>query len=185
MRMDAADMLGARPQLFASLPAAARDGDEIYYLADSVNGIIWHLRYRESTSGYRWELIDGGYLYSAVEATQTIGAAPGWFDLTTAGPDVTLPLAGDYDIDFGCQVIPAQNQSSALMGIAYGAAWSTSLASTNMQVNVATGTIVSVARSVRFTGAVAAALLRARYYSAGGAHQWGGRYLRVRPVRVG
>jgi hypothetical protein len=184
MRPDLADFVGGSG-LYTSLPVG-RDGQIINYLADATNGVAWRLRYRAaSTSLYKWELIGGSGLYAAVETNETIGAAPGWFNLTTVGPDITLPLAGDYDVEFGCQLTSVQNQSSALMGIAYGTAWGTHIYATNMQVNVASGTIVNVARSGRLTGAAAAALLRARYYSAGGAHQWSSRYLRVLPVRVG
>ena len=47
--------------LVTSLPGSPTDGQEIYYQADSSNGIIWHLRFRSVASGgdvtYGWEYV--------------------------------------------------------------------------------------------------------------------------------
>jgi hypothetical protein len=43
-----------------ALPITANNGDEIRFLADDSNGVVWHLRYRSSApSDYRWEFIGG------------------------------------------------------------------------------------------------------------------------------
>src|SRR4030095_11342304 len=49
--------------LVSALPGSPFDGQEIYYLADATNSVIWHLRYRAgSSSAYKWEFIGGMYL---------------------------------------------------------------------------------------------------------------------------
>lgn len=48
---------GSDVALVTSLPANPVDGQEIYFLADSTNGIIWHLRYRVASS--KWEYVGG------------------------------------------------------------------------------------------------------------------------------
>lgn len=91
-----------KPPLVSALPPAPADGDEVYYVADGVNGIIWHLRYNAAGSAYKWEWLGGGYLRADV-ATDEGGlpnGAPG--DLATVGPTVTAPLAGEYTAKFGC-----------------------------------------------------------------------------------
>lgn len=100
---------GGVPTFETSLPTPAANGQEIYYRADSTNGRIWHLRYRDQANGgsatYPWEYIGGSALTSNVkdggigdnESTNSTT----YTALTTAGPVVTLPLAGDYEVTIG------------------------------------------------------------------------------------
>jgi hypothetical protein len=89
------------PPIATSLPASPADGQEVYYLADATNGVIWHLRYRAgSSSAYKWEFLGGSPLesYSAANA-QTVGAGSLWSAQLSDGTgiiQVALPLAGDY-----------------------------------------------------------------------------------------
>lgn len=82
-----------------SLPSSPVDGQEIFYAADATNGVIWHLRYRSgSSSSYKWEFIGGAMLKATDVATSQATTSSTYTDLTTAGPSVTAPLAGDYDV---------------------------------------------------------------------------------------
>jgi len=88
-------LLASKPPLVSSLPASPTDGQEVYYLADSVDGTVWHLRYRAaSASAYKWEMIGGGPLSKYVASSQVV-ASTSFLDLT-AGPTMTIPLAGRY-----------------------------------------------------------------------------------------
>jgi hypothetical protein len=86
--------------LVTSLPSNAIDGQEVRYLADNTNGIIWNLRYRAgSSSAHKWEFI-GGHPLLAYDSTQynttnTTLTRPG-------SSQITLPLAGDYSFDGSC-----------------------------------------------------------------------------------
>jgi hypothetical protein len=83
-----------------ALPSSPVNGQECYFLADATNGVVWHLKFRSaSASGFKWEFVGGGSLYSEVlTAENTVSTS--FVDLTTVGPQVTVPLAGDYDIEF-------------------------------------------------------------------------------------
>jgi len=88
------------PSYVTSLPASPIDGQEIYYGADATNGIIWHLRYRSaSSSTYKWEYIGGPSLTNYVVTDQTT-TSNSIVDLATDGPSITVPVSGDYEINF-------------------------------------------------------------------------------------
>lgn len=94
----------ASAPLVTSLPSAPIDGQEIRYVANATNGIIWNFRYRAaSTSAYKWEFIGGPPLYAEVgmgQADQNTSSSS-YVALSTPGPSITLPLAGDYDVEIG------------------------------------------------------------------------------------
>jgi hypothetical protein len=78
------------------LPASPTDGQEYFYVANAANGVVWHLRYRAaSASPYKWEYVGGSALVSSPASGSITTQTPGWVALT-AGPTITLPLAGQY-----------------------------------------------------------------------------------------
>lgn len=93
------------PQYVSALPAAPIDGQEIYYQASTASGVTWHLRYNAaSSSSYKWEYVGGSALRSEVE-TQEATTSTTYADLATVGPSITVPVAGDYDISAGAQLV--------------------------------------------------------------------------------
>lgn len=94
--------LGALARV-TTLPASPVDGQEILFVVDSTNGIVWHLKYNGgSASAYKWEFIGGGCLYSYVDGNNTISSRS---YAANGGPSLTLPLAGDYEISYGARAI--------------------------------------------------------------------------------
>lgn len=97
--------MGTRARRFVpyvtALPPGPVDGQEIFYAADATNGVIWHLRYRSGASG--WEFIGGPPLqiYDVNSVTQ---ASSTFADFSTAGPSLTMPLAGDYMVEWTCNL---------------------------------------------------------------------------------
>lgn len=89
------------PPLRTTLPGSPVDGQEIYYQADVTNGVVWHLRYRAGASTYKWECLGGARLRAGVTASNawTSPAAFAWQN-APGGPAVTLPLAGEYELDW-------------------------------------------------------------------------------------
>jgi hypothetical protein len=83
------------PTYVTSLPGSPTDGQEVYYVADGANDIIWHLRYN-STSGY-WEFLGGPALYAEVTTSEST-TSTAYADLATVGPNLTVPLDGDYQV---------------------------------------------------------------------------------------
>jgi hypothetical protein len=103
---DLKDKTPAKPTLETSLPASPADGQEIYYVANAVDSIIWHFRYRaaaRSGSG-AWEFIGGSRLASEVfgPGTTTIGASGAftYVNFSVARPALTVPLKGIYDVSW-------------------------------------------------------------------------------------
>ena len=85
------------PTRVTSLPASPVDGQEVYYVADATNGVIWHLRYNAgSASAYKWEYVGGASLRNLVVANETFPTAWAYNDLATIGPRLYAPLAGEY-----------------------------------------------------------------------------------------
>lgn len=94
-------LLGGVPPFVTSLPVSPVDGQEVYYQADAgAPGIIWHLRYRAASPSLdKWECLGGAPLHASVDAAETTAATA--FTGTqpaTAGPSITLPIPGTYDI---------------------------------------------------------------------------------------
>lgn len=83
------------PQRVTALPAVPLHDDEIVFVADATNGVLWHLRYNgQSASAFKWEFM-GGSPISKPE-TSTHGSVPATLTADPNGPVVPVPLAGDY-----------------------------------------------------------------------------------------
>lgn len=170
------------------MPASPADGQRIFYVADATNGVIWHLRYRSgSASTYKWEFLGGPPLYAEVQTGEATTSTT-YADLATLGPGVTVPLAGDYNVEIGCQASISTLTAAAIMSYAIGG----TAASDDDQIRVrspdATGSNnlgATVARTRRKTALAASTLLRAKYKASSGTGTFTYRWMRVVPVRVG
>lgn len=192
---------GGAPTFETSLPSPAVDGQEIYYRADSTNGRIWHLRYRNAFNGgsatYPWEYIGGSALTASVKdgtitdsegTTSTTYAA-----LTTAGPTVTLPLAGDYEVTIG--FTGYNGNTGAITTMSYdigtpppgsGTAAVDADAVQNYQSSLASAVnIVSAGSRTRVKTGLSAVALTAKYKVNAGTGSYWNRFMIVRPIRVG
>ena len=173
-----------RTPVVEQIPVAGVDGDEVYYLADSDNGIVWHFRYRAAGSeSYPWEFVGGSSLRSEIATSQTT-TNPAYVDLTTAGPSVTTPLAGDYILHFGSDL----NNSGANYSIAavkIGAAATVDADAVFAFSGSASGGEVSVSRTMVKTALAASTELKVQYKAGAGTLAAGKRFLYVTPARVG
>lgn len=101
-----------------SFPGSPTDGQE-FVLTDSTTApkFAWRFRYNASSlSTFKWEAIGALPVVSEVNASDSLpaDATLTYRDLTNVGPSVTLPRAGDYIVDIGCDAIPAlQSGTSA------------------------------------------------------------------------
>jgi len=180
--------LNPTPPLVTSLPASPVDGQEVYFQADATNGIVWRLRYNAgSSSAYKWEFVGGSPLFAEV-ATEETTASTTYVALATAGPTLTLPRAGDYDVEIGCRLYSSVNNTGALMGYDIGAtgavdadAVSYYAAATLGGGATATG---NYARARRKTGLTAVALTAKYRATSAITVAIGSRWMRVTPVRV-
>lgn len=81
-----------------ALPGSPSDGDLVRFVADATNKIDWMLEYYASDS--KWQFIGGPPLLVVVDTSETRNNAA-YGALTTAGPSITVPLAGDYLVQVG------------------------------------------------------------------------------------
>lgn len=181
------------PPLVTALPGGAVDGQEIYYLADATNGVIWHLRYRlGSGSPYKWEFLGGPPLIarSIGRATQTFALK----QLTYAAPpspvSLTLPaLAGDYDVTLESVVGQAGDYiNGCLISYTVGAVVATTELDKWAVACSFGNTTSSLAKTYRQLAVAASAVLaeRARCNTAGSpGMNLGDTVIIARPVRVG
>jgi hypothetical protein len=171
-----------RPPVVTSLPGSPVDGQEVYYVADAANGVVWHLRYRSAAAGaYKWECIGGTPLFGKVDTQQAV-AAGAMTDPATPGPDVTVPLAGDYHGDMYFWAI------ATVSGVQFDVQVFQAGVGGNLyarQVQASANAYTTAAALDRLTGLAAATLLRMRYSTNGNGTQFSNRRLRVMPVRVG
>lgn len=150
----------------------------------ATNGIYWRFIYTGEAE-LPWASIGQGVpLAAEVEAQQgTKSATP--TGLATAGPSITVPLKGDYDVEIVAQQYAGV--TNAWMSYKVGAA--TALAADGIQ---SAGNNASVIwggpRRKRKTGLAAGTVLLAQYWNEGGGTietLFGFRQMRVYPVRVG
>ena len=177
--------VGAAGTVVTSLPLNPINGQECYFLADDVNGVIWRLRYRStSASNYKWESVGGSSLSSErmqSESAAFIGAGSGAFNAND--PTITVPLAGEYRCEHSASLYPtgagAGNYGIALR-IGGGSAGEFAyqyVAGNNQRANV---------EQKRTVTTTAGQTITQTYYGGGfsGNGDVSSRSLRVTPVRV-
>jgi hypothetical protein len=91
------------PQRVTVLPVGAIDGQEVYFVADATNGVLWHLRYNAaSASAYKWEFVGGSPLVTESSPVGDESTASGTYVALSTPTTLVIPLAGDYDIETSC-----------------------------------------------------------------------------------
>lgn len=164
------------------LPPNPADGQEINYLADSANGVVWRLKYRAgSASAYKWEFLGGPPLWKVL-GDEVLSATTGaWIDATTV-PKVTVPLAGNYLARGLANWRLGTGGCSGFLGLAAGA----TAPSFQQAVNVATANNAgTVPVEGVLTGLAAAGDIRLRFYQNNASCFVNNKVLFVTPVRVG
>jgi hypothetical protein len=169
------------PPYVTALPTPPFDGFEVFYAADATNGVIWHLRYRSGGGTHKWEYVGGPPMYAEV-ATSESTTSTSYVALATAGPSVTVPLAGDYYVAIGCRA--GGTDAAGLMSYDIGGTGALDVDAAI--VSVATvGVTISIHRQNRHTGLSASTALVSKYRSSGPSVAFAERYMFVTPVRVG
>ena len=181
------------PQVVTVLPTTGLvDGMEVYFqsAAMATDGILWHLRYRAAASGaYKWEYIGGPPIYNEVQPTGTYETASStaYADLATVGPQVTVPLNGQYRITGSCLAYATGAiGSSAIMALKFGAAATSDNDRIGQVTTSATAaTNASVGRTLASV-VTAGTVLKLQYrssnaFSPGFSFRW----LEIVPIKVG
>ena len=89
---------------------APQDADEVYYVADSTQGNLWHLRYNAgSSSAYKWEFVGGTPLRVVNSFTATTVTTNWTTNIFAGNASTALPLSGDYSVDLNAVMNPTTN----------------------------------------------------------------------------
>lgn len=93
----------ARAVESATVPTSPVNGQRWKYVADATAGIVWEFEYRAaSASAYKWEAVGSGLPILSVSATNHGKTLSTTYTNTPDGgalPSLTVPLAGDYDVE--------------------------------------------------------------------------------------
>jgi hypothetical protein len=173
-----------------ALPSAPFNGQEFVLVDSTTNPTYqWRFRYNAgSGSAYKWEFIGGTPIIAEVATSETTGSTGSYVALTTAGPSVVLPVAGDYVVEVGARMNGfatsggAGRMSYDIGGT--GAVDGDSVAATNPS-GASYGASVAGVRAMKKTG-LGAVTLTAKYKAVGANNvTFADRWMRVTPVRVG
>lgn len=183
------EILDQTPQVVSSLPSGTGipfDGQEIYFLADAANGVLWRLRYRSASSSvYKWEAVGSPPpLLAEITAAEQQGTVA-YADLTTVGPSVTLPLAGDYEVAIEAHAYGTLDAQALSMSYSIGATGAVDADRALMEVNGNTARTEFMRRRRR-KNALTAVTLTMKYATVGGGTStFHSRSIRATPFRVG
>lgn len=172
----------------SSLPASPADGQEVYYLASSAAGVLWHLRYRSSSpNAQKWEPVGQQRPLVSEVAARAVIAAAGWNAL--GGPTLNAPLAGVYETRHGA-LLTNNTSGAANRVIAAIFVAGVEAADTYAEIRYAAppggvGVGSSIERRSPARTLAAGAALEVRYYNGGAVNQGDtqNRYLELYPVR--
>lgn len=168
-----------------SLPGSPTDGQMCVFQADATNGVYWMLRYRSgSASAYKWEFVGGPPLFSEVTTAET-RANTAYGALTTAGPAITLPLAGDYDVEYGARIHNDTVGDYGKISYDIGATGAVDADMITARAAVASNPSDHHWRKRRKTGLTAVALTMKYATITGGTAQFSDRTMYALPIRVG
>jgi hypothetical protein len=173
-----------RQQIVTALPTEdLYEGLGIIY-DTGTSGVRWNFVY-DTTDGstYPWLFIGGSPLVSEV-VTQESTTSATYDVLATAGPSVTVPLAGDYDVHHGASLQAPAGQTIHYSYDIGGTGASDNDSAQNFIQSTAI-TDMSVAHAGRHTGLSASTALVSKYKTSGGTAYAKKRFMRVTPVRVG
>ncbi len=161
-----------------TFPTTPLNGQDYFYEVDT--SITWHFRYRSATG--KWHFVGGPPLYAEITAAETTTSNT-FVALTTAGPSITLPLTGDYDVTIGMRGYNDTSGSGADMSYDIGGtAASTNDMVTSVVNNADTGAFNTM-RPRRKTGLTAVTLTsKYRRATAAGTATIGSRWISATPV---
>lgn len=163
-------------QAVTALPGSPEDGDQIIFM-DSLTAptYAWLFRYIAAKSSNKWQFIGGPEMSDAVTATESTTSAS-YVALTTAGPSVTVPVAGDYYVTIGHNGTGAGNEGAMSYDIGASAATD---ADAIFDYAYSGGQIRK-----KKTG-LTAVTLTAKYRSTNGTPQFSQRFISILPIAVG
>lgn len=162
------------------IPNPVTDGFRVDYLADGVAGIIWPLRYRSGS----WLVVGTPpALFNYVDGNSVINTR-GYASF--GGPQLTLPLAGDYEVTYGARAIADAGAGGHDVQASYSVNGAAPIDDDGINAYSAGGTsnAMNAVRTRVKTGLPAACTLVEQAYSDVGNAGLSARWLRAVPRRV-
>lgn len=172
-----------------SLPGSPVNGQEVYYVADATNGVVWHLKYRSaSASAYKWEFVGGGDLFVRTNvAMETVADGAAWHNPATTDVALAVPLGGDYLAHYGANMDAAAPEGTGIIfqNIINASTAGQDQVTLGPDVIVRSNNLQSNSQEAPITGWVGGRSLRTVYKCSSGAGRRGYPHLRVTPIRCG
>lgn len=122
MAIDETGLISRTLPVVTTLPASPVEGQEVLYIADDANSILWHLKYRGAASGLsKWESVGAAPpLYATIDSADPFSpsGSNAWQNAinSVTGPDVIVPLAGVYGLWEGAVIGAAIDGQAAQVG---------------------------------------------------------------------
>lgn len=170
------------PQRVTALPVTPYDGQEIYFVVDGAKDIIWHLVYSVTT--LKWAFLGGAPLTSVIDAVQTLNLTANYTDLGTVGPDVTVPVAGTYLVEFGYTGRHSVAGQTIRASFSRGGTAAVDADDTDYDAQGAS-LFIPVSRSRPDVALIAGAVVRMKYKTSSNTATYANRWLKVTPQRIG
>lgn len=162
-----------------SLPASPADTQQAI-LVDSLTVPTYAFLLQYSLSAAGWLNIGSGFAFSQVATAETT-ASTSYTALSTAGPQFTMPRAGKYLLEFGCEFeTTGSGGPDQWMTIKAGAAAASDTLAVHNNTHTASTTNTG-SRAYTVTAA-ASDLYVAQYRTATFTPGWGNRWLKVTPM---
>lgn len=172
------------PGFGTSLPGSPSNGDE-YILTDSTSAptYAWRFRYVSAKSSNKWVFIGGNDLLAAVDTNETTSSSS-YTALTTAGPSVAVPVAGDYIVSLGAQMTNDVGGKAARMSYDIGATGAVD-GDGIVDYGVAGSNYIHLFKKRKKTG-LTAVTLTCKYKSELGSNaSFADRYISILPIAIG
>lgn len=151
--------------------------------AEVMADVEWLLQYRSSTS--KWHFLGGPPLVVKVD-TQQSRNANSYADLTTVGPGVTIPIAGDYMFQVGAMGFPGASASTqGIMSYAVGGTAAQDADGVRIDSSVNTIADQNISAPRRKTVAAATNVLSKYKVFTANTMNFLYRWISVQPVRMG
>ena len=173
-----------KPPIVTQLPTLAQVGDQVVYAADATNGVYWLLQY-DGLGTYPWKFIGGAPLTAQVDTDENIVAGTITYTaLATAGPSITLALAGDYVISQGLRAYPFATNQGCRMSYDIGATSASDNDSVLLDCAAGFGENGSRTRLKTGIAASTAIVSKYRHTTTGAGANFQDRWMSITPVRV-
>lgn len=176
------------PELVLALPSSPSNGDQCIF-TDSVSAPTyqWLLQYVAAKASNKWICLGGTPIRNQVSTAE--GRANTSYGALATAQAITLPLAGDYDIEQSMSITTAGGtQASGAMSYSVGAT-----ASSDVWAAIAVAVVASLAklgsghRRYRWSALAASTVVTAEFRSPNAADSitYAGRVLSAHPFAVG